>query len=125
MSSSEQTPHKRLSGWWALLSVAVGCGVAFAVGQIASDGGAEIAGIMVAMTTLCTRAFWDFHVRRWFLPLVAGWVCVHALILIFLILPMQLHRSKSYFVLVWAEFFVFAGAIFLACRFWGGVPDEA
>lgn len=125
MSVTEETPHKRLSGWWALLSVAVGLAVAIAVGQVASDGGAEISGIMAGTTTLCTRAFWDFHVKRWFFPLIAGWVCVHALVLTYLILPMQLHGSKGFFLLVWADFFIFVGVIFLASRLWGGMPDEA
>jgi hypothetical protein len=125
MSAAKEAPHKRISAWWAVISLATGFAVAFAVGQFESEGGAEIAGVMAATTILCIRAFWDFRVKRWFLPLVAGWALLHAIALIFLILPMQLERSKEYLQLVWVEFFAFVGLIFLASRVWGGLPDDA
>ena len=124
MTEEARKPHKRLSGWWALISIAVGFAVAIAVGQVTSDGAAEIAGIMVASFVLCVRAFWDFSVKRWFLPMVCAWACIHACIFVFLVLPLQLHSSKGFISLIWLEFFAFVGVIWLASKLWGGPPEE-
>lgn len=125
MSAVEATPHKRLSGWWVLITCAAGFAVALAVGQFTTDGTAEIAGIMAGTSLMNARAFWDFKVKPWYLPLVAAWACVHALVLLLFVAPMHWHTSKSFLWLVWVEFFLFVGLVFVASRLWGGLPDEA
>jgi hypothetical protein len=119
------TPHKRLSGWWVLITLSVGFAVAVAVGQFTTDGTAEIAGIMAGTSLMNARAFWGFKVKPWYLPLVAAWVSIHALVLVLFVVPIHLHMSKGYFLLVWAEFVLFVGLVFVASRLLGGLPDEA
>ncbi len=108
---------KGLSGWWALTAVAIGLLVAIALGQILTDGSAEIAGVATASLVLCIRAFWSLRRKSWFLPLSAGWAILHAIAFVALIIPMRLSASKSFIQLVWPEFLLFAGLIWLADRY--------
>ena len=122
---AKQTGGSRPSRWWALIALGIGFPVAFGVGQFLSSGTAEIAGIMASTLVFCVRAFWDFHVKRWYFAVIAGWAAANLLILIFLVVPMRLSDSRALINLVWVEFFAFAGLLWLATRVWGGLPDEA
>jgi hypothetical protein len=97
--------------------------VAIAIGQILTDGSAEIAGVMVASLILCTRAFWSLRERSWFLPLVVGWAVLHFIAFGAFIIPMRLATSKGFIQIIWPEFFIFAGLMWLADRFWKTSPD--
>jgi len=116
---TEKTTEKRLSGWWALISVAVGVVAAVLVGQFSTEGAAEIAGVMAASFTLCTRAFWNLRERAWFTPLVVGWALIHLAALILFIIPMEIGRSKLLLQLIWPEFFAFAGLVWLGDKLGG------
>lgn len=123
--AKDKPPHKRISGWWALIALALGLPATIVVGRYYPGGTAEIAGIMVASLTVCVRAFWDFRVKRWFIPLVIAWTTVHVAIMFFFVIPMKLPDSKALIQLVWVEFFAFAGILWLASRLWGGLPGAS
>ena len=119
-----ETPNKKpLSRWWALIAVGAGLAVAILFGRFSSDGSAEMAGIVVASFILCVRAFWNFRVQRWFVPLISSWAVVHILGLFLFIIPLRLTASKGLIMFVWLEFFGFAGLLWLANRLWGEPSD--
>jgi hypothetical protein len=109
--------ERRLSGWWALIAVAVGLVVAILAGQVVSDGEAEIAGVMAATLTLGVRAFWAYRVKVWFAPLVAGWIAVHLSALV-LLMPMKIVASKLLLQLAWLEYLGFVGLVWLTNKMW-------
>jgi xanthine/uracil permease len=119
----EGTREKRLSGWWALLAVAVGLPVAILVGQFATEGTAEIAGVMAATLTFCLRAFWDFRAKSWFAPLITGWIILHLAALLFLVVPMKIAGSKLLLQLVWPEYLAFVALVWLMNRTWKRRPN--
>lgn len=118
-TANERTGEKRLSWGWALTAAAVGFPVAIVVGQIATVGAAEIAGVMAAAVLLCAGAFWDLREEPWFAPLISVWVLVHLAALVFAVIPMQLQGSKLLLLLMYPEYLAFVGLVWLAGRLWG------
>jgi hypothetical protein len=121
---AEVSNKNTLSGWWGLISVGVGLAVAILFGRFSSDGSAEISGILAGSFTLCVRAFWNFRLQRWFIPLLALWIFAHISVFFVFIVPLELVASKSLIMIVWLEFFGFAGLLWIANRLWGD-PSEA
>ena len=101
---------------------AIGLPVAIIAGQFTSDGVAEIAGIMAASFALCVRAFWDYRAKRWFAPLVTLWAVMN-FVALSIITSMNLQTNRDFVLLVWLEFFAFAGLLWAATRLWGDLPD--
>jgi hypothetical protein len=112
-----------LSVWWLLLSFGVGIPVVYLVSRFASGGSAEIAGIMAGSVVFNLRAFWNYRVKSWFLPLAAAWALANLSLLIFILMPMHVRESRSLINVIWVEFFSFAGLLWLASRAWGDLPD--
>ena len=117
-------PQKPLINlWWGFLSLGIGGPVVFLVSRFASGGAAEIAGIMAGSAVLNLRAFWNYRVKAWFLPLAGAWALANLALLIFVSIPMHVHESRSLMNLIWVEFFSFGGLLWLATRIWGDLPD--
>ena len=119
----EKKASDGLSVRWVLLSLATGLTAAILVGRFYNEGPAEIAGIMVTSAVAGTRVFWEWRVKAWFAPLLIGWALSHLSLLFFVVVPMNVHESRSLINLVWVEFFAFAGLVWLASRLWGGIPE--
>lgn len=120
---TEETGSKRRLTLFAIAAIVAGFATAILVGQFWSSGAAEIAGVMLCSLVFCIGAFWDFHVRPWFMPIIGGWVAVHLAIFFFIVVPRNVQDSRALIQLIWVEFFGFAGLLWVASRLWGGLPD--
>lgn len=79
---------------------------------------------MASSLTLCVRVFWEYRVKKWFAPLTCIWTMVNLAALFLWIIPMQPEKSKLLLQLVWPEFLVFAGLMWVATLLWGDLPPE-
>ncbi|QDK34120.1 hypothetical protein [Sphingomonas sp. IC081] len=113
-----QPAEKRLTAWQGLFAVVLGTAVAVIVGQFATVGAAEIAGVMVASITICVTGFRDYRSRKWFAPLMMGWITLHLAALIFVVIPMKIAGSKFLIQLIWPDYLAFVALVFLAERVW-------
>jgi hypothetical protein len=119
-STNDGQGSSRLFG--ILIAFPVGLAVALIAGQFASDGAAELAGVMAGSLVACLQAFWGYRGKRWFVPLVSIWVALNLAILAFVV-PMKIQASRGIVQLAWLEFFAFFGLLWAATRVWGDSPD--
>jgi len=118
------TGKKIITALWVFVACGAGLGTAIAIGQNFAVGTAEIGGVMVATSIMCGRFFWDYHIKKWFIPLNLLFLSLNAAIFLWFIRPWNPDGSKGFIQLIWVDFFFYFGLLWLATRLWGDLPLE-